>query len=493
MPKQIGHLAPESAWVITEAGLAQYEANAYAIRAKIAMGAYDEWDEEDAQEVKSEMLRVEGSTGIISIKGALVNTDSIWNRAFGLVSYNSIRSALLESVSNPGIDRILLDIDSPGGAVSGVNDTAELISAIDQSIKPVFAFTDGSMASGAYWIGSSAREVYASETAIIGSIGVIMTHMEQSVRLEREGIKATVIRAGKYKQMGNPNEPLTETGEAELQSMVDSVYKIFATHVSEERSKSYEYTDTVMAQGRVFLAESAVEIGLIDKIYNFDIALAEVNAKKVDKNRFSFENNGIGAKMPNINNKKTLVSAVEAALVANGLIPANEVAADAEAVAAALAEAQATADALAAADAAAAAAAAADEGSPFIVKNEVVSDNSAVDLLKAQLKDCNESLIDAKVENKSLSTTVAALEASASGLKAIAVKSINAMQVALNHSVTSFDASSVTDVLAAHTNLSADFTKNYKVGGVAAVDPNTDTNSKPVAVDSLRAAQLAAT
>lgn len=488
MPKKLGVPAPEALWAITEAGLAQYEATVGDIRAKIAMGAYS--DEDTEASTSSPLLRVEGSTGIVSIKGPLVNSDSFWNQIFGLVSYNSIRTALLEAVSDPQVDRIMLDIDSPGGAVNGVNDTAELISAIDQRVKPVFAYTDGTMASGAYWLGCSAREVHASQTAVIGSVGVIMTHMERSVQLEQNGIKATVIRAGKYKQLGNPNEPLTELGEAELQGMVDSVYKIFATHVSEERGKSYDYTDKHMAQGRVFLAENAKEIGLIDKISNFDTALAVVNAKVVDKNRFSFENNGIGANMSN-NNKKTLVAAVEAALIAGGQLPAVEAVTtlgvevdEAQVAALAAAAATTTPENPAIADTSAT-----QEGDNSKDKLE----NSAVELLSAQVKNANDALVEAKVENKQLQTRLDQLEASAEGLKGVAVKSINAMQVALGQAVTSFEALDATAVLAAHQSLSADFTKNFKVGGVAAVVTEPDAPAKPALSNARRKAMLAAT
>ncbi|WP_048769152.1 signal peptide peptidase SppA [Oligella urethralis] len=257
----------------------------------------------------SSILSVHGNVGVISIRGSLVNTDLWYNELIGAVSYNQISNALVEAAELPEVHSIVLDIDSPGGYVSGVSDTADLIKYIDSSIKPVYAYTSGTMCSGAYWLGSSAREIYAARIANIGSIGVITTSIDISKQLDEAGIKATVIRAGKYKQMGNMYEELTEEGKRQIQSMVDDVYKIFVGDVASNRNKSYAYTDEYMAQGRVMLSESAKTVGLIDGIMSFDQALINISKRTLDKRNLSFEhtNNNLGATMKQ---KKSLVGAV---------------------------------------------------------------------------------------------------------------------------------------------------------------------------------------
>lgn len=257
----------------------------------------------------SSLLTVHGNVGVISIRGPLVNTDAWYNSLIGVVSYNEISNALVEAAELPGVHSILLDIDSPGGMVSGVADTADLISYVDSSIKPVYTYTSGTLCSGAYWLGSSAREIFASRVANIGSIGVITTSFDVSQQLEKEGISATVIRAGKYKQMGNPYEPLTEEGKSQIQQMVDDVYKIFVSDVSTRRGRSYQYTDEYMAQGRVMLSESAKTVGLIDEVMTFDQALITISKKTLDKRSLPLEhNNNLGATMSH--KKKSLVGAV---------------------------------------------------------------------------------------------------------------------------------------------------------------------------------------
>ena len=496
MPKPIGLPTQETFWAITESGLDQYnDARASALEG-LKAGAYDEYDDgEDDDAQPSRLLRQVGSIGVISIKGPLVNSDSWINELFGLVSYGAIRQALIEAATHPRIDRIVLDIDSPGGSVNGVTDTAELISTIDQRVKPVFAFTDGTMASGAYWLGSSAREIFASQISNIGSIGVIVNHMERSKQLEMNGIKATVIRAGKYKQVGNPNEPLTDEGLQELQSMVDAIYKIFVTHVSSERGKSYAYADQHMAQGRVFLGETALEVGLVDHISNFDATLAAISAKNIDRNSISFENNGIGANMSKNNNKTPLAEAISTALIAAGHLPvaSGVIQPDAETtteVQAPAVEPQAKAE-----DTPAAAAKVDDEpAAEPKVDDSAVKTAMTVDLLKAQMREREDELLEVKFENRELKQKLDGVGGAMDGLKAIAVKSLNAMQVALNKPIVDYTEVSANDVLASHQALTAEFAKSFPVGGVAAVDPGTkETPHKAESVDSLQAARLAAT
>lgn len=287
MTKKWSPLPLDDHWVITDIGLEQYERIVISVDKAIDSGRFDSTEEDDKQ--GSDLLTVQGSIGIVSIKGPLVNNDSIWNRLFGITSYNEVQRALLEAVENVNIDRIVLDVDSPGGSVGGVGATADLIYAIDQTVKPVFAATDGTMASGAYWLASSARELYGAELSTIGSIGVVTTHMEQTKRLEKEGIKATVIRSGRYKQLGNPNEPLTEEGYNEIKGHLDKIYRVFVNHVAEVRNKSYEYTDEFMAQGREFMGDTAKEVGLIDNVANFQSAIAEISAKSIDTSRFPYK------------------------------------------------------------------------------------------------------------------------------------------------------------------------------------------------------------
>lgn len=483
-------------WAGSERSLVQAQEAAKQVAEKMAAGGYD--SDEDAG---ADMLTREGRTGIITIKGPLVNSDNPIYAYFGIPTYPRIRAALLEAALDHGIDQILLDIDSGGGAVSGVSDTGDLISLVDKNIKPIYSYTDGDMCSAAYWIGCAARQVFAAKTASVGSIGVITSLLEFSKQLEKEGVTPNIIRSGQYKQAGNPLEPLSDVNRAEIQTLIDGLASVFEGHVASCRSKSVSYTKSVMGQGRVFLAGTALEIGLIDKISNFDATFAAVSAEEIDIRRISNQNNGIGANMSN-NNKTPLTAAVQAALIAAGHIPAkldidnSESELTTTAAAAATDATSASTDATSAATDATSAAVTTTEGT-LTLEVETSADvqivtqmQGEIALLKTQLSAAQDQLVEAKATNKVLSDQVAAEQASNAGLASIAVKSINSMQIALGGHASDFTGAKATDVLSTHDRVSADFKKNFKVGGVAAVDATPAGATKPIVNDSLRNAQL---
>lgn len=223
------------------------------------------------------LLSIEDGFGLVSIAGSLTNRDSWINEIFGIASYPAIREAVSVASNRDDIHTIVLDINSGGGTVAGVQDTSSLISKVNDSVKPVVAYTDGRMMSAAYWLGVSAGNVFSSNTADVGSIGVLQVHMEESKALAREGITATVLRAGKYKALMNGIEPLTEAAKAQAQGQLDEAYRVFVSHVAEHRSQSYAHVDEHMAQGREFFGQQALAAGLVDGIVSFDTLIAHLH------------------------------------------------------------------------------------------------------------------------------------------------------------------------------------------------------------------------
>lgn len=436
------------------------------------------------------LLSIDGDLARISVKGPLINSDFVLlNMFMGATGYPEIREALVEAATNQKVKHILLDVDSPGGQVSGIADTADLVSQINENVKPIDAFTDGSMASAAYWLGVGARSITATKTANVGSIGVIMTHMERSRQLEQAGIKATVIRSGRYKQLGNPAEPLTEEGKAELQALADSTYEVFLSHVAQNRGKPVDFVRTSMAEGRVFVGANALHAGLVDEISGFDSLMSKL-ADKVDKPKNINENKHLGATTMN---KKALTAAAIAAL-AEGVQDPEAIETpdqvDAAAAAAVDAETQVTAD-----EANEAGATATEDSSKNVEKENstVAAEPSGVEaLLQSQLNAANEALIDAKVEFKALKAQFDALTEATDSLVKIAQASIGNMQVALGGSRTTLEGMSAAETAAMHARLATDFQARFKAGGVAAATADQQEKPKVPKRDSLTAAQLAA-
>jgi ClpP class serine protease len=135
------------------------------------------------------------------------------------------------------------------------------------------------MASAAYWLACSAGRVYSSKAALVGSIGVKATFKEYSKQNEMDGVKVTVIRAGKFKALADPNEPLSKAAEAQIQALADASYGVFVDHVAAMRGRSYEYTDKTMGDGQEFIGQAAVDVGLTDGITTYDAVVGGLKKK----------------------------------------------------------------------------------------------------------------------------------------------------------------------------------------------------------------------
>ncbi|MFZ7126405.1 MAG: signal peptide peptidase SppA [Desulfobacterales bacterium] len=207
---------------------------------------------------------------VIGLAGPVTNRMTLFAWLYGAASLPRFVYDLKAAADDPKVRGILLDIDSPGGTVGGVDDAAQAVLSAREK-KPVVAYTGGMMTSAAYWIGSAAGKVVASRTADLGSIGVFMVHEDWSKFDERVGITTTVIKAGKYKAIHL--EPLTSESRAEWQREVDVIYNLFIGSVAGARGVTAEYVREYMAEGRVFIGQDAVDAGLADRIGTIEEAI----------------------------------------------------------------------------------------------------------------------------------------------------------------------------------------------------------------------------
>lgn len=430
------------------------------------------------------MLSIQDNVGVVTIKGSLVNRDSPYNRFFGVSSYADIRRALVAAAEHPDVEGILLDIDSGGGAVSGVADTAALIANIDANFKPVWAFTDGMMASAAYWLGSSARHISSTNTSIVGSIGVITTHMEVSKMLKEAGVGVTVMRAGEYKALANQFEPLTKVAEQQIQDQLNSAYQVFIGHVAEARGTTVNLADQRMGQGREFFGEKALDAGLVDAIQPFDKTFAKFSAILLDNGRMTQNNTGQYHQGPGMTRRALTERQIAAA--ASGAVDA-----------AAESHAPVVTDETPGTEAAAPATptdAAAAQSAPAVESSTPSQSNSElVAFLQSQNATLQDQVVSLKVEVTNANAQVASMKGHFNALVAIAGRSLSNMRVALGSPAVDASKMSVETLLADHDAAAESFSKAFKAGGVAAVAQPAESKTPAVLTDSVRKARLAAT
>lgn len=186
----------------------------------------------------------------------------------GTTDLNTIAANVREADRRPDVKSILLAVDSPGGTVQG---TPEAADAVGSAEKPILAFVHGQAASAAYWIASSADQVYASPSAEVGSIGCYMAFFDVSGMFAQMGVKTEVITSGKYKGAGMMGTSLSPDQRANLQQHVDALAEDFKMAVRTNRFP--RSIDAEVMQGQVFQAKTASAHGLIDGIMRSEEAV----------------------------------------------------------------------------------------------------------------------------------------------------------------------------------------------------------------------------
>jgi len=200
---------------------------------------------------------------IIPVHGTLLRKAGWLDAMSGAQSLGQIEDNIRSALSDRAVSHIILDVDSPGGHDPYA--VAEMVYK-GREEKRITTLVTGQMGSAATWIGSASDEVYSvSPAAWVGSIGVYLAHTQMDSEY-----KVTYIQAGKYKTVGRADAPLSEEDKEYLQDLVDKQYSIFIESVAKYRGVSNEKVLEEWADGKLFSANDAVELGLIDGVASID-------------------------------------------------------------------------------------------------------------------------------------------------------------------------------------------------------------------------------
>ncbi len=208
--------------------------------------------------------------GVIQIMGPIMKRLDFWDMMFGgAVSTEALIVDLERAVESPSVKAVLLHIDSPGGQVDGTKEVADMVGMVNQ-VKPVFTFTDGNLASAAYWIGSAAAKVFATPTSKTGSVGILAMHVDFSEMDKQIGRKRTIVFNGRHKGLASDTKPLSKEGHEYMQELVDQTYAIFAGDVAKAQGMTIDAIYEM--ESKIFLAAAAKDAGLIDNVGSFNDA-----------------------------------------------------------------------------------------------------------------------------------------------------------------------------------------------------------------------------
>lgn len=227
----------------------------------------------ESREVKRQILAVEGDTAILDVRGTLTNRPSPIASflGFATTSYIDIQEAIDSIAGDDSIKNVRLIIDSPGGNVTGLDETWLAIRELAKK-KNVVAENHGLMASAAYWLATAADKIVAtSPAAETGSIGVYLLAIDYSKQEEKYGIKEIRI-VSKNAPLKNPS-PATKEGLRAYQDRLDALERVFISRVAEGRGVTVEKVEKDFGRGALLVAEDpdsskpdALSVGMIDEV-----------------------------------------------------------------------------------------------------------------------------------------------------------------------------------------------------------------------------------
>lgn len=198
---------------------------------------------------------------------------------------------LLKAEKDDKIKAIIMRVNSPGGAVGPTQEIYEEIRRIDKE-KPVYASFGTVAASGGYYIGAACRKIYSPAGALTGSIGVIMNFTNLEKLYEWAKIKPETIKAGKYKDIGNPARSMTKEERLLLTELIEDTHEQFIMDIFKVREQ--KIVDGIeglrkYAQGQIFSGQGAKERGLVDEIAGLWQAGRLIHQELDLKEEFSFK------------------------------------------------------------------------------------------------------------------------------------------------------------------------------------------------------------
>ena len=221
--------------------------------------------------------RVVDGVAVISAMGGLVHRTKLAADSSLLIGYNDLAADVEDALGKADVHAIALVMDSPGGEVAGAFELAERIYAA-RGRKPMVAVADGMAASAAYLAASAADEVVLTPTSYVGSIGVVMRHVDFSRALANDGITVSHIFAGEHKIDGNPYQPLPDAVRAALQADIEGLYQMFVQAVAKHRGIDEQAVRDTRAG--VYRGVAAVAARLADRIGTVDAVVAELATRR---------------------------------------------------------------------------------------------------------------------------------------------------------------------------------------------------------------------
>jgi len=224
--------------------------------------------------VEEVLFQVVDGIALLDVKGTLAHKSGYLKPYSGMTGYDGIINRYAMMLAESDVKGVLMDMHTPGGEVSGCFDTADRLRQMAQQAgKPLWAMACDSACSAGMALASAAERRLVTQTAYMGSVGVVMAHASYEDYLEQEGIKVTLIHSGARKVDGNPYEDLPEEVLSRFQADTDALRQQFAELVARNLGMTSEAV--LATEAAVFRGQAAIDVGFAHAMVNGHEAVPE--------------------------------------------------------------------------------------------------------------------------------------------------------------------------------------------------------------------------
>ncbi|EHY1695394.1 S49 family peptidase [Escherichia coli] len=235
--------------------------------------------------------QVKNGIAILPVSGTLVHKLGTLRPYSGMTGYDGLTARLQMAVNDPDVRGILLDIDSPGGQAAGAFDCADMIYRLREQ-KPVWALCNDMACSAAMLLAAACTRRLVTQTAKIGSIGVMMAHTSYEKQLAQEGVDITLIYSGQHKVDGNSIQALPAGVRADFQRRIDEARQMFVDKVALYTGLSSEAV--MNTEAAVYDGQAGIDAGLADQLINaadaVEVMVSALNDSVTKENAMTVKN-----------------------------------------------------------------------------------------------------------------------------------------------------------------------------------------------------------
>lgn len=215
-----------------------------------------------------------GSVAVIPIEGSLVHKGGFVGSYSGETSYQGLQAQVVRAQRSEAVKGVVFEIDSFGGEAAGAFQTADMIARLSAQKPTLAILTDNALSAG-YLLAAPARQIVLPAEGRTGSIGVLRMLVDARGKLEKEGLKVTLITSGKHKVDGHPAVEASEELLTRMKAEADAMRVTFADSVGRYRGQRFTSAQALATEAQHYGAEDSVRLGLADAIGDSHEAFAE--------------------------------------------------------------------------------------------------------------------------------------------------------------------------------------------------------------------------